>query len=68
MLQDQLVVDKFGGELLNLFQNIETCPVVLWYHYTISFGNDKNLFSHVYIFVPRTRIPKFKKKFLQERF
>jgi hypothetical protein len=36
------------GELLNLFQNIETRPVVLWCYYKFSFGDD-NIFSHVYI-------------------
>jgi hypothetical protein len=50
------------GRIVKIFsKNIETRPVVLWHLYTISFRNDK-IFLVMYKFVPRTRIPKFKKK------
>jgi hypothetical protein len=53
-------VDKFGRVVKSFFQNIETRPVVLWYHYKFSFGNDQ-IFLDMYLFVPRTRIPELKK-------
>jgi hypothetical protein len=34
--------------------------MVLWFLYTISFGDDKT-FLVMYLYVPRTRIPELKK-------
>jgi hypothetical protein len=59
-LQDQLVVDKFRGELLNLFPKIS--KLVRWFCGAITNSVlEMIIFLVMYIFVPRTRIPKFKK-------